>query len=285
VNAKKKTKRSSAPKASPRAPRAPHSHSHSQSQSHAGAHHGAHAAGAAPQPRKADIVARTVLSDIVRGRFPVGSLLPKEDELATRFSVNRGVVREAVKLLEVHGLVRPVRRKGTVVLDPRLSLSPEVLFAMIVPQRGRADATMLKHFLEVRAIIDAEMAALAARRRDKTDLSALTLVLEAAQRSPDDQALFVELQRDFADALAHATHNPLFAMLAAWNRRVVAELEDVLTVALARPRENIEGLGILLNVIRRGDEGEARTLVNAYHAWLSPRIIAASVTRGSSRKA
>jgi GntR family transcriptional repressor for pyruvate dehydrogenase complex len=235
-------------------------------------------------PRKADLVARAVLGDVVRGRYAVDSILPKEDELATRFSVNRGVVREAMKLLEVHGLVRPVRRRGTVVLDPRLSLSPEVLFAMIVPQRGRADAAMLRHFLEVRAIIDAEMGALAARRRDKTDLAALTLVLEAMQRSPDDQALFLELQKDFADALARATHNPLFPMLAAWNRRVVAELQDVLSLALPRPRENIEGLAVLLNVIRRGDEGEARTLVNAYHAWLSPRILAASAARPPSRK-
>ena len=104
------------------------------------------------------------------------------------------------------------------------------------------------------------------------------------QRSPEDQALFLELQRDFGDALARATHNPLFTMLAAWNRRVVAELEDVLSLALPRPKENIEGLGVLINVIRRGDEGEARTLVNAYHAWLSPRIIAASATRSGSKK-
>jgi len=69
-------------------------------------------------PRKADRVAHDLLRRIVSGELPVGSLLPREDELAARYQVNRSVIREAVKLLEVHRLVRPVRRRGTEVLSP-----------------------------------------------------------------------------------------------------------------------------------------------------------------------
>ena len=86
---------------------------------------------AAASPRKADLVARDLMRRIVSGEVSVGSLLPKEEELAAGYRVNRSGVREAVKLLEVHRLVRPVRRRGTEVLSPLSSLSPEVLRALL----------------------------------------------------------------------------------------------------------------------------------------------------------
>jgi len=89
--------------------------------------------------RKADRVADAILDRVVSGSLPAGSILPKEDLLAEEFGVNRGVVREAIKLLEVHELVRPVRRLGTLVLDPHLSTSPAVLSAMLEPKPGTID--------------------------------------------------------------------------------------------------------------------------------------------------
>ena len=74
--------------------------------------------------RKADVVARDLLDRIVHGDPAPGAILPKEAEIAGEFGVNRSVVREAIKLLEVHRLVRPVRRRGTVVLDPFASTAP-----------------------------------------------------------------------------------------------------------------------------------------------------------------
>ena len=64
---------------------------------------------AARTPRKADRVADDLLRRIVAGEHTVGSILPREAELAEEYEVNRSVVREAIKLLEVHRLVRPVR--------------------------------------------------------------------------------------------------------------------------------------------------------------------------------
>ena len=68
--------------------------------------------------RKADQVASDLISRIVTGELPVGSILPREEDLADEYRVNRSVVREAGKLLQVHRLVEPRRRRGTEVLDP-----------------------------------------------------------------------------------------------------------------------------------------------------------------------
>jgi GntR family transcriptional regulator len=56
--------------------------------------------------------------EIVRGVYPVGSLLPTEDKLCERFSVSRHTVREALRLLREGGLVSSRRGAGTVVIPP-----------------------------------------------------------------------------------------------------------------------------------------------------------------------
>ncbi|MCA9605115.1 MAG: FadR family transcriptional regulator, partial [Myxococcales bacterium] len=110
--------------------------------------------------RKADRVADDLLRQIVGGTLEIGSLLPKEAELAAEYGVNRSVIREAIKLLEVHRLVRPIKRRGTEVLDPLASVSPEVLQAMMVPAPGRIDRERLRDYLEIRATLDVQMSVL-----------------------------------------------------------------------------------------------------------------------------
>ena len=69
--------------------------------------------------RKTDRVAEHLLRRIVSGELSPGAVLPREADLAEVFRVNRSVVREALKRLEVHRLVRPIKRRGTIVLDRR----------------------------------------------------------------------------------------------------------------------------------------------------------------------
>ncbi len=51
--------------------------------------------------------------EIICGRYPVGSVLPGDVELAARFQVSRTVLREAMKTLAAKGLVIPRARIGT----------------------------------------------------------------------------------------------------------------------------------------------------------------------------
>src|SRR5437763_753110 len=157
--------------------------------------------------RKADQLAEKILQAIVWGDYEVGSLLPKEADLATGHAVSRSVVREALKKLEVHRLVRPVRRKGTVVLDPFASLSPEVIRAMVVPRAGRVDRRELGYVLELRALLDVEMTALAAERRTEEDLARLDRTVAALDvlKARGDRRRYAAAAEDLALAIAHAT--------------------------------------------------------------------------------
>ncbi|MFH8642025.1 GntR family transcriptional regulator [Streptomyces goshikiensis] len=55
---------------------------------------------------------------ISKGGFPAGSTLPGYDQLVREYGTSRGTIREALKLLEVEGIVRPIKKKGLVIRDP-----------------------------------------------------------------------------------------------------------------------------------------------------------------------
>lgn len=225
--------------------------------------------------RKADVVARDLLEQITHGELAVGAVLPTEGELAERYEVNRSVVRESIKLLEVHRLVEPVRRRGTKVLDPFASLSPEVLRAML-SAKGKTDLSFLESLLEIRAALDVLICAWAAERRKKADLDAMERQLEIMRKLTGDGDAYTEATFELGLLFANATQNPVAVMLSHWNRAVVADLPHVFGVARASAGPHLEGLSLLIEAIRAKDVDKVKTLVSAFHEWASPRILAAA---------
>ena len=71
-------------------------------------------------PKAADVLADTLREQILNGRLGVGSLLPNERELSERAGLSRTSVREALRILEVEGLIatRTGRNGGSEVVRP-----------------------------------------------------------------------------------------------------------------------------------------------------------------------
>ncbi|MGX7896000.1 GntR family transcriptional regulator [Tsuneonella sp. HG222] len=64
------------------------------------------------------MVVQALRAEILRGAYPVGSALPSELALVTRFGVSRHTVREAIRHLRDLGLVESHQGKGTLILKP-----------------------------------------------------------------------------------------------------------------------------------------------------------------------
>ena len=232
-----------------------------------------------PSIRKADRVSNDLLRQIVGGKVAPGDLLPKEAALAKAYGVNRSVVREAVKLLEVHRLVQPIKRKGTVALNPMGSMSPEVIHAMVLPEPGRFDLDVLRDVLEIRTHLDIQMTALAAERRKATDLENLEARISDVDMARPDVHRYNDALDQFSLAIAKATGNRVFLMMVHWHHRVHLEL-DGLMLAIRQPTEaHTAGLRILLELIRKQDTNGVRTLVEAFHKWATPRLLTAAALR------
>lgn len=222
--------------------------------------------------RKADVVADDLLTRIVSGALPVGTLLPRESDLAKDYGVNRSVVREANKLLEVHRLVEPVRRRGTQVLDPLESITPAVLRAMLTRSDATLDRAMFEEFLEIRALLDVEMAVLAAVRHTDDDLEQIEAALAKLEAQEPGTPEAHAAADGFGLALARATHNRLFSMLAHWHRQITEDFQPLLSLVRTPVRET-QGYYYVIEAIRSRDGELARQLVRGFHDWANERLL------------
>ena len=64
------------------------------------------------------VIADDLRERITSGEFLTGQSLPRMTDLAVAYTTTRAVIAEAARVLEGEGLVRPVRKRGTVVQWP-----------------------------------------------------------------------------------------------------------------------------------------------------------------------
>ncbi|WP_125133156.1 FadR/GntR family transcriptional regulator [Microbacterium sp. 10M-3C3] len=149
---------------------------------------------------------------ILDGELRPGDRLPNEHALSAELGVSRVSVRQALHELEQRGLLDRRPGRGTVVQDPagRAGDAGASLSALLEPTPDGD----LARIMELRAVVEPPIAALAAvrvRPRDVAQLRALVADMEAET----DLARYGELDRAFHQAIAQYTHNPLLAQLTA----------------------------------------------------------------------
>ena len=136
------------------------------------------------------------------GSWPVGTRIPTEPELAELTGTGRNTVREAVQALVHGGMLERRQGSGTFVIAS-----------------SDLGGTLGKYFadaherdvLELRQALDTTAAALAAKRRDDTDIATLLRLLDERRQAWDDEnpraiTADVELHR----AIVVASHNSVY---------------------------------------------------------------------------
>jgi len=146
---------------------------------------------------------------IVTGRYE-SETFPTEAELAKQHGVSRSVTREAVKMLTAKGLLSARPRQGTVV-QPATSwnLFDTDVLSWLLERKFSLD--LLRHFNQLRAGVEPEAAALAARFAEPDDLAGIVAGLErmeAAEQGHDDM---LESDIAFHVAILLASKNPFYA--------------------------------------------------------------------------
>jgi len=150
-----------------------------------------------PGARLSDRVAEALEAEIRAGRLAAGLKLPTETALAEQFAVSRTVIREAISRLKSLGLVDSRQGSGMFVREAGFApLSFDMRYA------GSKSAVV--QIVEVRRALEAEVAVLAAQRRQPDDLAriraAITALADAVARGGDGVAEDVAFHRAIADA-------------------------------------------------------------------------------------
>ncbi len=146
---------------------------------------------------------------IVSGELKVGDQLPPERELAEQFGVSRTAVREAVKALREKGLVEVQPGRGTFITDGT-SRAVRHSFGLLARIGGPDNS---RNLVEVREILEPEIAALAAARATDEQINSLRQAVETMDASLENADRFIEADLDFHLTLAEATQNFLIPTL------------------------------------------------------------------------
>ena len=154
-------------------------------------------------------IVQQIEESILKGALKPGDQLPAEREMAIRFGVSRTAVREAVKALREKGLVEAYSGRGTFITDGTSQAVRQSLDLMV--KIGQPEGST--HLAEVRAILEPEIAALAATRAQESDLATMREAVAVMDRAQQDPDAYIEADLDFHLALAEAASNPLILSL------------------------------------------------------------------------
>jgi GntR family transcriptional regulator, transcriptional repressor for pyruvate dehydrogenase complex len=174
-------------------------------------------------PKASDVLADHLRQQIRDGTLAEGAALPVERELAAAVGLGRQTVRDALRVLEIEGLVvtRAGRAGGSFVRRPDAGTLERNLHALV---SGRG--VRLRSLLEAREALEPAAARLAALHRTSADLAMLD---EAAARlaSAGDVPTFLQCNADWHVAIATASHNEIIAAVVSSLSRVILRSTDI----------------------------------------------------------
>jgi len=151
---------------------------------------------------------------IVKGDYPIGSIIPSKDELMAWLDVSNTTLREALQTLAAKGMVAARAKVGTRVLDES---HWNMFDADILAWRLEVGipASFLATLFEIRQSLEPVAAALAARRRKKQDIARLRELADALVFTSDNRSAFVEADVAFHQGILVASGNPFMQSLSA----------------------------------------------------------------------
>jgi DNA-binding FadR family transcriptional regulator len=207
---------------------------------------------------------RVLVGEIVAGDFEQGDQLPREEDLAERFGVSRGVARECIRAMEERGLISVVHgRAGATITGSEdwNVFDADVIGGLLDSPRS---GEVLAHYLEFRRIIEVEAAALAAKRARREDIAKIASALERMEASVQrrDSAtaedLFHQADVAFHQAVVGATRNPALIGMAETIHAALLKARYPLARPQYRTERALPEHRRIFEAIAAGDERKAR---------------------------
>lgn len=189
---------------------------------------------------------------VLRGTLQPGERLPGERDLARMLSVSRSSLRQALKSLQVMGVLEVQHGSGNYLT----SCAKEILeqpAQVLVPLPGLSQAELF----EVRRAMETEAAGTAAGRASEKDLEKIRTELEGMRRNQDDRHAYGKHDLAFHHAIAVASGNRYFIWFLDLANRLLYQ------ALLRRPMRRGLDLSLkehedIYNAIERRDAAAAR---------------------------
>lgn len=232
--------------------------------------------------RLSDRLAHRLARQIADGALQPGARLPTEQQLALAHGVSRTVVREAVHQLKSLSLV--VSRQGSGVFVAQAPVHQPLAF----DHQVLASVQAVVHVVEVRRVLEGEIAALAAERATRSQIAAMRRQLKAIDQAVAEGRDGVDEDLGFHRLIGEATGNPQFRLLLGFLEQYLREGMRITRGNEARRADFMQAVQrehrAMLEAIAARDAAAARRCALEHILLGEQRLVEGGVISGRRRK-
>ena len=150
--------------------------------------------------KASEVVAQEIVLDIASSSLKPGDRLPQEPEMKTKYGVARSTIREALRILEVNGLITMRSGPGG---GPSVRRAAPADLGRAISLFLQSEKVTLKEVLEARRLLEPAFVRQATRIRDPQFISKLhELKRRGREVDVEDDESYLALTGEFHDVMA-----------------------------------------------------------------------------------
>jgi GntR family transcriptional repressor for pyruvate dehydrogenase complex len=199
-------------------------------------------------------VAKQIERLIVKKLKP-GDKLPSERELADMLQVSRSSIRDAIRSLELVGLVEPRQGTGTIVCE--LATEP---FANALERKQK----MVTELLDFRKMLEPPLAARAATHASAEEMSEMEEILQRQEEKQDRGEVTIGEDAEFHYSVALASGNSVVLKVIDILMDLLRDTRERSLQLRGRPQKSLAGHKKILMAIKRRDAEAAKSAMRRH---------------------
>jgi GntR family transcriptional repressor for pyruvate dehydrogenase complex len=187
-----------------------------------------------------------------------GDLLPPERELVRMLGVSRGSVRDAIRTLELMGLLEPRQGIGTVVCSPASTPANPLATALLEKRK------MVAELLDVRKMIEPPLAGRAALHASREELADMEDILVRQEAKVRRGELGIEEDSEFHYSIALASNNSAILKVVDVLMDLLRETRERSLQVEGRQEKSLAGHRRILAALKRGNAAAAEAAMRQH---------------------
>ena len=192
-------------------------------------------------------------------KMKAGDLLPPERQLAEMFGVSRSSIRDAIRTLEMSGLVEARQGLGTVVREHSADAVVNPLTQVLVQKRK-----LVSELLDVRKMIEPPLTARAAVHATPDEVAEMDNILRRQEEKMRGGELAIEEDNEFHYAIALAADNSVVLKVLDVLMDLLRDTRERSLQVEGRPERSMAGHREILDAIKRQDPAGAEAAMRGH---------------------
>jgi GntR family transcriptional regulator, transcriptional repressor for pyruvate dehydrogenase complex len=195
-----------------------------------------------------------IISYVVLGQWKAGDRIPPERELCQQLGIARSSLREALKAMELIGMLDSRVGDGTFVCPRSEFLARPLLWAFT-----GTDHAELRDIMEARMLLEKDLAGLAAERGSEEEIARIGVTVQTLRDCISSGASILEADMAFHLAVAEAAHNEVLQNAVRLLRNLMRQWIYLKLLIPDVPRRVLKRHEAIYGAIRKRNASAARS--------------------------